>query len=57
LPRSTEQSSGIAQVGASVQELETMTQQDAGREYPAVAHSLRDRADSWNTGLQAFRLA
>jgi methyl-accepting chemotaxis protein len=52
------QSTCMAHIGGAVQQLETMTQQNAARveQSAAAAESLRGQADGLNTLVQAFRL-
>ena len=53
-----EQRSGVAQVGASVQHLDTMTQQNAAlvEQTAAAATNLRDQAQSLSLAVSAFKL-
>ncbi len=54
----SEQRSGVAQVGAAVQHLDTMTQQNAAlvEQTAAAAASLRDQAVSLSRAVSAFKL-
>ena len=56
---STEQSGGIGQVGAAVQQLDRMTQQNAAlvEESAAAAESLQRQAQQLATVVAAFQLS
>jgi methyl-accepting chemotaxis protein len=55
---SQEQRSGVAQIGSSVQQLDTMTQQNAAlvEQIAAAASSLRDQALGLARAVNAFKL-